>query len=723
MKKIASLYRVELRRLFLSKMTWVSAILCLLATLLGYVFNIYSVYCVSSQYIAAPVMTGTALGAVVWMVLTISAADRPHRSGTDVLTDAVMPPVFLCVARIFALMTVSACVTVVTALVCLPYTAARMSYLFMADFYFLNYAVFMLPTWWISILFADIFYRVTCRVELSVMLCAVSAAVGIYSFGTVNYFLCWMIPLIISYSDGFVSLWPLRIGLYTRLSWLFIATGCFLVSLPAVRKYQRGLIFSFHKARGKVRVLFPSAIAVLLGVLLLYYQPFIDHGPEEFIDEGPYVVESSGEMSAARCTVETNPVLGSIRARAEYDVMKFADGEAVFRLSPGYRIESMTYGGEDVPYRTVDDDINGGRYTHFTLSGEPGQMLVIEYGGIPTLAKYVADFRVDGTVDRDYISLSGMELLPLMEDYVIWRDAAIDITIPDDLTPLLDYALMTEYTDNGDGTRTWSGKYDGYVRNFSAGRYVIDEIPVNDKLTLDFAYGKAYEDIVARSDVKDAVRDVFSYCGEHYGELKWTQDGRIMLQQASVMLMGGYAFPGVSMWFETVLSPDTLSDPDRGSNATEVFIHEMVHQWWGGLGLLCEDEELWSEEGLTVYSTYRIVKERYGEAYAQKYYIDAWEDAVERQNRNFYNRFPEYLELLPESMRATINTSNQGINRYQRMPLMILKAEKLVGGEEKMDEILSRMFRDKDNYDYGNAFSYQDFLDYCGLSQEDLELE
>ena len=114
------------------------------------------------------------------------------------------------------------------------------------------------------------------------------------------------------------------------------------------------------------------------------------------------------------------------------------------------------------------------------------------------------------------------------------------------------------------------------------------------------------------------------------------------------MFGGGYALRGVSTWFETVLAPDTLSDTDKGASATEVFIHEMLHQWWGGLGLSCADEELWSSEGLTVYSTYRLVKEKYGELYAQQYYVDAWKEAVDEQNRSFYNRHPEYLDLLPE---------------------------------------------------------------------------
>ena len=60
-------------------------------------------------------------------------------------------------------------------------------------------------------------------------------------------------------------------------------------------------------------------------------------------------------------------------------------------------------------------------------------------------------------------------------------------------------------------------------------------------------------------------------------------------------------------------------------------IHELVHQWWG-LGNMFDSEDPadpWSAEGLTVYTTYRIVKELYGADHAQEYYVDQWKREVE----------------------------------------------------------------------------------------------
>lgn len=115
----------------------------------------------------------------------------------------------------------------------------------MPGFYFFNFLVFMLPTWWISILAADSFYQITRRTELSILLYALFAYFSFSSFSADDYFLRWINPLISTYSDGFPSYWPLRIGIYTRILWLALITGFWLLSLTCIRKYQKGFFLVF----------------------------------------------------------------------------------------------------------------------------------------------------------------------------------------------------------------------------------------------------------------------------------------------------------------------------------------------------------------------------------------------------------------------------------------------------------------------------------------------
>ncbi len=725
--RLFSLYRVEFRRLLLSRTAAIAAILSILSLPLGNLLTAFSGgRSMSAHYILTPVLTGTTAGAIVWAVVMILEADRLQRSCVHVLTDAVAPPAFLSAARTLALMTLSAAVTVLTALVYLPCTASKMSYLFSLGFYFANFMVFMLPTWWVSILFADALYQITRRVELTCILYIALAGVSISGIAASDYFMRWINPFVITYSDGFPTIWPLRIGLYTRVLWLGIALGIWLFSILCIRRYQRGLVFSILRNIQKLPVLIPAVMFVTAGILLWDFQPFIDHGPDEYVaSDNVWEIDDANRISAIRYSLDLDPATGTLSAKAEYDIQVPCRGEDVLNLNPGYTITKMTYDGENIPFRTVDSDINGQRPTYFELPEQLcSKTLVIEYSGFPTQGKYWSNSMVRDTIDRDYISLSSVAIVPILENYYTGVDeaAVADITIPDNLTPFLNHELMTDSVDNGDGTRTWRARCPKYIGDLTAGYYTVDAFRIGD-LAVDFAYGTAYEEIVAKNDIQQTIIDILTYGTEHYGELFSANNNHLLLRQESAMFGGGYALRGVSTWFETVLAPDTLSDTDKGASATEVFIHEMLHQWWGGLGLSCADEELWSSEGLTVYSTYRLVKEKYGELYAQQYYVDAWKEAVDEQNRSFYNRHPEYLDLLPELYQAQIRSANKVINQYQRMPLMILKAEKLVGGEDKMDEILRQMYMAREEYNYENDFRYADFLRCCGLTEEDLNLE
>ena len=71
---------------------------------------------------------------------------------------------------------------------------------------------------------------------------------------------------------------------------------------------------------------------------------------------------------------------------------------------------------------------------------------------------------------------------------------------------------------------------------------------------------------------------------------------------------------------------------------------------------------------------------------------------------------------------AGISNSLWEIRKYSEMPLKILKAEKLVGGEDAMDEILKSLFNRELNPEYP-YLTYQEFLDACHLTEEDLNLE
>lgn len=726
-----SLYRVELRRLLLTRFIWLVSALCLLTLLLGYTVYTPSLsHTMSGLYIGNPVSAGTTFGAVLWAVAAVFETSRQHRSGTDVLAEATAPPSAHSAAKTAALFTVSAIVTALCSLIYLPYTALKLDYLFSTGFYFAHFIVYMLSTWWISILLADSFYRITRRVDLSALLYAAMSYIGFSKFAERKYFLWLLNPFVGSYSDGFPDMWFMRMGAYSRLMWLCGAAGLWTLSLMCQRRYQKGLFGSFAKSLKKFYLPISAAALVASGVALWSVQPFIGHGGEEFDLENEYkfsdMTNAGKGVTDLGYYIELDPFWGTLSGRLECIMIEPVKGEDVLRLNAGYKIKSFTYGGEPVDFHTVKKDINGQYDTYFELPEKGGEKLVIEYGGYPTVGQYAMP-AIHESVGENYIWLDNTDLVPSLKNYGLadWA-TELEVTIPDDLTVFIAHEPLTDFNENGDGTRTYKTTLTStYIYNFIAGKYVTDTFTSAEGIKFRFVYGDIYRPIVEEYDIHQSICDVYDYCTRHYGKTPFVLYSKpFMLLQTSSVSNRGYAVPGVSIWAEESISPNTLNDPMKGANSIEIFIHEMIHQWWGGVGMWCDDSDgVWSAEGLTVYSTYRIVKEKYGELYAKQYYVDEWTRAVEEQNRNFYNRHPEYLEKLPERYREQLRATNKTVNQYRRMPLMILKAEELVGGEEKMDEILRNMFTDYNKKGEQYAVTYKEFLDYCGLTEEDLRLD
>jgi hypothetical protein len=253
--RLFSLYRVELRRLALSKYTWVIAALSLCAPLFGYHIYIQTNTVVTTgKYISSPVLAGAVIGAILWAVLTLLESDRVYRAKTDVLTDTAASPIQTALSRVFALMTLSAAATLICLLVYLPYTLTKVDYLFDFGLYLSSFLVLMLLTWWISILLSAALYQITRRIELAGLLYAGGAYLSLSPYFHSNYFIHWLNPLIVSYSDGYSNAFPLRISFYTRVLWLALAGGLWALSLVCIRRYQKNLAGSFLRGIRKAYI-------------------------------------------------------------------------------------------------------------------------------------------------------------------------------------------------------------------------------------------------------------------------------------------------------------------------------------------------------------------------------------------------------------------------------------------------------------------------------------
>ena len=728
MMKTLKLFPLELGRLLQSRLTWLIVLLTVLSPAAGLVlYRPATATTMLSLYLANPAMAGGVMGGVLFGALTVYELDRVSRSRADVLMDAAVSPLTMALTRLLALLAAAAGTLTLTMLVWLPVSAGLIGSVFSGVDYALAYGLLMGLALPLSILAAGAAYQFTRRADLSLMLFAAFAALSLTVWAD-DWQLCWLNPCVWALSDDFSNFRVFRSVAWMRLTWLAALAGVWTVSYLCVRQYGKGLFGSL--ARGVRRAYRPVIALALLACSGTAYaaQPFIDHSNPDLTVMSFYEIPYAEGVTFVSRSAQVFPdtAAGTVTGRASYWFENTSGQEQSisFGVNPGYTISNVRVGGADVPFTVSGYQEYNEARLEVTIPAEEQVELTMEYSGFPQ--ESLPTMQGGKELSDDYLCLENSALSPRVMNVLPGENgypAAIEITLPASMTAIPFGSSEAEViSENDDGTRTWRYEDNGAGGILYAGDYVREDIEAGG-MTIQFYYGRKHQAVMEAAGAVDAVKAVVDYCTEHYGKLSFGSGETLKLIQSRVA-GGGYATDGASLLDEADFTANNLGDAVKGGGAGEVMIHELVHQWWG-LGNMFDTSDStspWSAEGLTVYTTYRIVKELYGEAYAQEHYVDQWQQAVDDYYLDFYVRCPEYLEGLPESVRLNISNSLSGMRQYCEMPLKILKAEQLVGGEEAMDQILNSLFnRELDPmYPY---LTYQEFLDACGLTEEDLSLD
>ena len=726
--KTMRLFPLELRRLLQSRLTWLIMALTVLSPVLGLVlYKPATSTTMLSMYLANPAITGGVAGAILFGLLAIFELDRARRSRVDILTDAVVSPLTTALTRLLALLTAAGLTAGLTMLVWLPISAGLIGSVFTGVNFLLAYLLLMGLALPLGIQAAAAAYQFTRRADLSIVLFIAFCALSLTVWAD-DWQLCWLNPCVWALSDDFSNFRVFRSVAWMRLTWLAALAGVWTVSYLCVRQYGKGLFGSL--ARGVRRAYRPAIALALLACSGTAYaaQPFIDHSNPDLTVMSFYEIPYAEGVTFVSRSAQVFPdtAAGTVTGRASYRFENTSGQEQSisFGVNPGYTISNVQVGGADVPFTVSGYQEYNEARLEVTIPAEEQVELTMEYSGFPQ--ESLPTMQGGKELSDDYLCLENSALSPRVMNVLPGENgypAAIEITLPASMTAVPFGSSEAEVvSENDDGTRTWRYEDNGAGGILYAGDYVREDIEAGG-MTIQFYYGRKHQAVMEAAGAVDAVKAVVDYCTEHYGKLSFGSGETLKLIQSRVA-GGGYATDGASLLDEADFTANNLGDAAKGGGAGEVMIHELVHQWWG-LGNMFDTSDStspWSAEGLTVYTTYRIVKELYGEAYAQEHYVDQWQRAVDDYYLDFYVRCPEYLERLPESVRLNISNSLSGMRQYCEMPLKILKAEQLVGGEEAMDQILNSLFnRELDPmYPY---LTYQEFLDACGLTEEDLSLD
>ncbi len=728
--KTIKLFPLELGRLLKSRLTWLVILLTVLAPAAGLVlYQRATASTMLSVYLANPAIAGGVAGGILFGLLTVYELDRGSRSRVNVLTDTTVSPLVMALVHLWALMAVSLLTLGLTMLVWLPVSAGMIGSVFDGSNYLLAYILLMGLALPLSILAAAAAYQFTGRADLSLVLFAAFAGLSLTVWAE-NWQLCWLNPCVWALSDDFSNLRIFRSVAYMRLTWLMALGGVWGISYLCVRQYGKGIIGSLAVG---VRRIYRPAVALLLLICsgtAYAAQPMVDHSnPDQTVmtfSEVPYAEEVVCTGRSAEVYPDTEA--GTVSGRAAYQFQNTSGKEQTvdFGINPGYTVFSVEANGEKVPFSVSSYQEYNEAMLEATIPAGEQVELVVEYSGFPRENSNTSVLQGSVEISKTYLCLQNADLSPrlinVMPDEGMYP-TTIEITLPSSMTVIPFGSSKAESLgENEDGTITWQYEDNGTGGILYAGDYVMENIEAAG-MEIEFYYGRKHQSVMEAAGAVEAVKAVAEYCTEHYGSLSFTNGGTLKLVQSRVS-GGGYATDGASLLDEADFTASNLGNGSKGAAAGEVMIHELVHQWWG-LGNMFDTSDstsAWSAEGLTVYTTYRIVKELYGESYAQEHYIDQWQQAVDDYYQDFYVRHPEYLEMLPEDQQLEITGNLSYVRQYCEMPLKILKAEQLAGGEEAMDQILKGLFnRELDPaYPY---LTYQEFLDACGLTEEELNLD
>ncbi|MBD5085282.1 MAG: M1 family metallopeptidase [Clostridiales bacterium] len=732
-------FSLEIARLLQNRVTWLAVLLTACSPIAGLtiyrplVSNSENSYVSTMQgmYLANPALAGGVLGAIVFALLTIWSIDRFRRSGMETLAHVVVSPMTAALTQTGALLCVSALAQVFTMLLWLPYTVFKLGAVFDAESYLLMYLTFMYGAMPLAILFASAAYQFTRRADLSFIFFVAFAALSL-TIWKEQWQLCWLNPCVWAVSDDFSNYRILRSVAYMRGSWAVALAGLWAMSYLCVRRYGKGIAGSLW---ANIRRVYRPILAVVLLICagsLYMNQPFVDHSAAEidydFLFASEYL--ESVTCSSRYVDVRPNPQAGSVYGSAEFQLQN-TSGEKQnirFLIDPGYKVASVKANGIDVPFAQEDYQTMNEKAFTVTLPADPEIELVIDYGGFPQEWNIVSNAQGSAEISDSYMNIENDRLSPT--PYDVWYQgeylpAVMDITLPGHMTPILFGAGSTVLLqENEGGTKTWRMESQGYHMIVYAGDYICEEIPIKSAgLTINFYYSRKHQPIMETMDAAEMIRQTVEFCTEHIGPLSSYGDGTFnLIERRSDG--SGYAGVGASLANELDYTAQNLSDGVKGASAAQITIHELVHQWWGMDNMFDPEDfdSIWSSEGLACYTTYRIVKELYGESTAQSCYVDVWQQAVDEYYENYYVRHPEYLSALPEQYQADIANSLRSVRQYSEMPLKILRAEQLVGGEDEMDKILSGLFSRELDWEYP-YLTYQDFLDACQLTEEELNLD
>lgn len=357
-----SYLRVELNRIFHSKIVYLIMVLTMLCLMAGYkLYNNGIDGTLSGKFIGNPSIAGAVGGGILFAILTLLEFNRVHKYEIEGLTNSIVSPLVLNVGRLLTI-GIAATVTVsITSVLYYPYTVIKMGNVFDGYTYLNSFFLLMLPSVLLSILAASALYQIFYRVDLSMAAFILLMLPNLIENLPIGNILHWIKPSVPAMSDYFSNTQIFRLMKHNRLFWLLIFGGLWLIGLLSVRCYGKRIFGSMLYNSRKVYIPLIAVAMIGGGCYAFINQPDVSLVSKEGILE---IINSSSKDSSDKVNKEIqllnsdlkilfNGSKGSLSGKAVYSLQNLSNSkqECRFTINPGYDIHQIIVNDKKVTFK------------------------------------------------------------------------------------------------------------------------------------------------------------------------------------------------------------------------------------------------------------------------------------------------------------------------------------------------------------------------------------